>query len=498
MTAPLGRPAARLRKEDRSFAGRPRDSGRTRGVGFMLSAMLLGAAAAAAATVWAEYLVIAAPGVLALLLLVAVRGRLGPSALSPIKIVVVGYLAIAILGLLFFDRVADARTGAGIRLYPTRHTEIETVRLLLVAAAAVAVGSFVTILALPFGGNIGGKLRPVVASNRTRWKLLVMSVVPAVLTTVDRTPAALLRRDTYLRPAEQAAGFADIGPSLSVPALLGLGYVLAVGRRSQRVVALPLVAVFTAQFFALGSRRMTLIPLLLAAGALAATRSRRAKMAVGFGAAASLLLSPLPLYLRGLSSHGLIPYAQAVPDYLRQPFDYKSTALSILVTFALVGTVAYVVAPIPAADFGSSLSPLPGAYTGWYDIQPNHTLNPFTPYVALGELGNSGLLAVIAYCLVVGALLAYFDYRVRVFLSAGRQLAALALVGFSGLFMLFSLEYFLRTASRFLYYAILFDIAIRVLGRMRTDRRGPAEPGPPAGSSVGAERAGPALVGRRG
>jgi hypothetical protein len=448
--------------------------------------LLVGLVATPAA--WGSSLRFALPALVAAAVLASARRRLAPSMLSPVKIVVGGYVGTAVLGLLFYDRVADARTGAGIRLYPTREVELDTVQLLLIAAAAVAVGASIVVLLLPGTGNVDWTLRPIIASERTRRLVLLLSVLPLTLTIVDYGLGDLLQRETYLRPSSASAGFANIGPSLSIPALLGLGYVFAAGRAGHRIVAVPLIAVYSMQFFALGSRRMTLIPLLLAAGGVAATLSRRAKLALAATAVLAVLLTPLPLYLRALPSHGLIPYLRALPAYAHQPFDLASIALSFLITFALVGTVAYHVAPIPAADFLTALNPLPGALTGWYEIEPAHRLNTFTPFAAVGELGNAGVVTLVAYLVAVGAVLGYLDRRVRLLLAAGQQMAALALVGFAGLFMLFSIEYFLRTATRFIYYAILFDLAGRAVTAARRRREGEKPAGVRAGASRTASR----------
>jgi hypothetical protein len=146
------------------------------------------------------------------------------------------------------------------------------------------------------------------------------------------------------------------------------------------------------------------------------------------------------------------------------------TAANLLFGFANIGCTAFASPLLPVHDLLVAINPLPGGIAGWYAIASAHRINLFTPYAALGELGNHGWLVLVGYCLVVGAILGHLDNSVRQLLAGGRQAYGLALLALAGLFMVISTQYNLRTATRLMYYALAADVAIRLWLRFGPER----------------------------
>ena len=164
------------------------------------------------------------------------------------------------------------------------------------------------------------------------------------------------------------------------------------------------------------------------------------------------------------------------PRFLEASIGWDAVLLNVLVSFAIIGVTAYAQPLIPGHDLFVSLSPLPGGMAGWYQVAPQHRLNIYTPYAAVGELGNAGYGTVVVYFLAVGLLLALFDRRVRALLQDGRQAHALAIVGLIGLFCLFTVQYNLRASTRMLYYAVAVDLLFVFMYKIRGSERRSSTP----------------------
>lgn len=410
--------------------------------------------------------------VVTLLVMVVSRRRFAPIPLSPVWIIVLVFAASGILGELLHNQVAGAG-GASIRIPLSDELSTMTGRLFAVSALVVALAGALAGRGGPAPVAIGDtqfqSVRP--SPKAQRW-LRVFAVLPVALLASSGNLGRLIERAEYLDQT-QSSSLASFGGQLAMAAVAVLGLLLATARPSGRVVAVLLLGVYMTYYFASGSRRMALIPVLVAIGCCSVKMSKRAVAWLAASGVAAFVLMGVPLYLRGLSTHGLVPYLAAMPDYLATSTGWATITNNVLVSFPISGAVAFAQPPIPLHVLGIQLSPLPGGWTDWYDWLPVLRLNFYTPYSAIGELGNYGWVVLVAVMAGVGCIAGYLDRRVRTLMGSGQQLVALALVGLVALFAVFCLQYDLRAAARMLLYAVVLDVAtLVVVPRIRASNAG--------------------------
>lgn len=395
-------------------------------------------------------------------LLLLIRHRLSPAFLSPVKLVAASYLALAGLGAVLYERVAHAPQGSSIVLDLPASAREATVALLLTAAMAFVAGAAIMSLLAPQKVTMRNvRLTARAQDPRILGVLLLGSLLTLILLIGEVGAANLVSRDTYLAQTSGATLLAGISGQLAVAAILILGFVTATSTGLQRLAALSLLMAYSTTFFALGTRRLALVPLVFALGIYGATFSRRAKLGVVAAALISLYMIRLPLFLRNQPEHGLMPYLGALPDFLDYSAGWDAVAVNILISFGTIGATAFTQNHFPLADLWMALNPLPGRFSGWYEVEPLHRFSEFTPYATVGELGNLGWVALVVYFLFVGVAFGYLDRRVRWLLAHGHQYLGLGITGLAGLFVPFSLQYNMRTSSRFVLYALGADLAIR-------------------------------------
>ncbi len=412
-------------------------------------------------------LAVGAVGTVALL-----RRRLSPSVLSPVYLATVGYVLLALPGRALYQWTRDSgAAGASVRIDLSDAAVQSTTELILVAAVAVAAGAALLTVVFPARGGPAPRLRAAALSLRTQKLLLFAAAALLVIVVASFGWHDLLRRPLYLQISHRPVY--SVAVELGTAVALGLGYLFAAGRFGQRFLTLALLVCYGLVLFAIGSRRLALVPLLFALGGLSsAPKSRRWRSLLVVAVPSSVALVYLSLYTRSLSEHGFWPYLHALPDI--PAGGWHSVVLNLFTGFGVIGKTAFDVPHIPLRDFLVSISPVPGDLSGWYKIAGQHRLNPFTPFAGLGELGNSGWPILVGYCLAAGFVLAYLDQRMRTLLGRGQQLYGLALVGLGGLFVLLSTEYNLRSATRLLYYAVALDVIVRVWLAALSPARGPA------------------------
>jgi len=157
--------------------------------------------------------------------------------------------------------------------------------------------------------------------------------------------------------------------------------------------------------------------------------------------------------LRGLPTHGLIPYITSVFE------DSSSTNGSVLFNvyytfifgiFASAQTMIHGTTDV--ADILISINPLPGKLAGWYKIAESRRLNPWTPMSSNGEIFNMGMLFTTFMFTIIGMILCYFEIWMRKFFREKLRLVGFAIALLSLLFTAISFEYNLRSTLRYLYY----------------------------------------------
>jgi hypothetical protein len=455
-------------------------------IGWIILTITITCVGGTAVAVWPDQvltLMLAAGVVSATTLL---RRRLSPSILSPVYLAAIGYVLLALPGRGIYQWAKDkGASGAAARI-SLSHADIQnTTRLILVAAIAIVVGAALFTVAFPTRGKPAPRLHAIALSPRTQKLLLIAIAILLAIVMASFGWHDLMKRLIYLPISHRP--LYSVAAELGTVATLGLGYLFAAGRGGQRILTQVLLICYGLVFFSISSRRLALLPLLFALGGLSsAPQSRYWKRLLPFSLVASIALIRVSLHTRSLSEHGFWPYLHSLPDI--PAGGWESVMLNLLVGFGVIGKTAFEVPPLPMEDFIISINPVPGDLSGWYGIAGQHRLNRFMPFAALGELGNAGWLPLVGYCLTAGFVLAYLDWRMRTLLDRGQQLYGLALVGLAGLFVLFSTQYNLRSATRLLYYAVTLDVIIRIW--LAAIGSSAASSGRRSGSSCLAQRAG--------
>jgi hypothetical protein len=404
----------------------------------------------------------------------AVRRRFLDGWVSPLLLVATTLLATAGFGAAF-GRSVGAAGGVSATLALGDSETLRTVLLLAVSATTLLIGGATALAGLGAGRRhtgLDGMAAPVLLPDAgvvtgdpsTRLLLLGAAALPLAATIAVQGPELLSRSSYLIGDAGSAGGAISM---LGLAGVVGCGLVLGAERGARRLLPAALALGYVLLFFALGSRRLALVPLLLAVGAHVARPSRGTRIGLAAALVASLLLLPIPLFVRGVGAHGLLPYLEALPDIAAQGDLLGGAADNLLISFPLIGATAFQVAPLPLEYFFVQINPLPGSMAGWYDIYQGLRINQFTPFAGAGELGNYGWGVLVGFWFVVGLFLGTVDHRIAVLLETGRRGIALVLTALPLVFTVLIMQYNLRSAVRLLMYTAVVLLAVRALDAAR-------------------------------
>lgn len=400
-------------------------------------------------------------GLSVVILVGAAHQVFGSVAKSPVLIVALGVLGLGVFGNLFYDEVARAREGAGIRLLLTDATKADTTRLILVAVASFLIGSIVYALMrstknLNTTGSLEALELPLLAV------LLILAVFVVSLSGLVAAYGLgdIWHRSVYLDTLLPGNPVYSITSVLVVAMIAPLGLIFA-QNPSYRLLILLCIAAMSLVFLGMGTRRLALVPILFAVGVLAGRPSRRSYVGVMLAILASFMLLQVPLQMRALPNHGLVAYWPELWSILSSDYPWENIARNMLIGFALIGETAFHRPALPPSDGWIAVNPLPGRMVGWYAIAENHRLNIFTPMPALGELGNMGMRVTIAGCAAIGLLFAHLDHTAKVAWARGHQILSLLMIVVAALFLFSFTQYNLRSSIRILYYATIITIALQ-------------------------------------
>lgn len=392
-------------------------------------------------------------------LIYAARKRLAPLVFSPVAFVTIGLFVMGVLGAALYAGVSRAEAGGGARVELSEADTAATFVLMTVAAASVLAGGLITANALPrIASTTTSKFKVELPQAAYAW-LLLGSLVPLGILAAARG-TDVFARQYYIAEAVQDGGLAGLAGQMAIAATIAVGYLIMATKGGTRLFAVLILLGYIGIFFGAGSRRMAMIPILVMVGVFLARRTKMTGLLLAASAALSLYLIRLPLYLRALPEHGIIPYIQHFPGFFDYGVGWDSIGRNVLISFGIIGATAYQQPSISNEIFWASINPATGAAAGWYEYADRMRINIYTPYAGVGELGNHGMAYVVIYFFVAGIILALGDRAVMRFMERGHGVLSLALVGLAGLFYLYSIQYNLRSSTRMLFYGIVAGVVL--------------------------------------
>lgn len=404
-------------------------------------------------TFWVSFLTIAP-----VFFLIAARRVFQPGPLSPVWITVAVISIVGTSGFLLSDFLTGAQ-GGSIVLELSPSQRIQTALLYAATAWLIIAGSFGSVF-VRARTSIRADLRALSLNHRTQTLALLVAIVPLVLMGIALGDT-ILARSVYLA-GERGGQLLGLGQQLATAAAAIIGYVIVAGSKTQRFFAIVIGVAILAVFFGLGSRRLALLPIVVAIGAVLANPKKWVRYLLPAALVAAVLL-PLPLYLRGSMTHGILPYLGQLASFDIALIDWRSTINNVLISFPITGATVFQVQPIPMEYFWVSLNPLPGNIAGFYDITENLGLNRYTPYSTIGEVWNRGPMVGLLFWLSVGVLLAWLDGQVGKWMRTRYAFVGLIIVVLAALFALTCLQYNLRASGRMLIYAAAATMAASII-----------------------------------
>jgi hypothetical protein len=258
-----------------------------------------------------------------------------------------------------------------------------------------------------------------------------------------------------------------LGQALGPVGVLICGYFTFDRRQAitTRTCALLLALSYEVMFLGTATRFFAFwVPLMFAGGLLTGTwSSGRQRLGVIVVAAVAILALQIPLGLRNLPSHGLIPGISYLFHEPSLVFGGHNPINNFLFGAPLSLYVAHNVGSLPFSDATTSLSPMPSQFNNWAQIAPSLRVNSYTPYSALGELLNHGWPFFFLIMAFFGAGFALTE-RValgRTGLAGG--VSQIIVFGAAALFVVECTEYNLRSVTRLMYYAFVGVLVIAII-----------------------------------
>ena len=393
-------------------------------------------------------------------LLYELRRRVPIWPLSPVWLIIAGYLALGFLGRCGM-KWSYAVYGQEFLFITFSSGALDrTLLWFLFCTASFAAGALLWVWVsqspdLPVELGVSGK-----RDGGAVW--LIVAFGALVLLAIGVGPENLLYRTTY---QTSPVAWARIGGEALIPVGVGLSGYVALGFESRLVKAGAILAAigYLLVTFAMATRFMAVVPVMFALGAFCAQPgSRTAQILFYGGILVSPLLVPVPLVMRNQGEQGLIPFFSVLgtgAELFTHQHILRSAIGQALLSFPLTTFVAER-HPLSMSVLWTCLSPMPGRMTNFYEIYPTLMLNSFTPYNTIGMLMNYGPLIGGSFYMAVGFYLSHVDWKIRRDLRRGYVLRSLVLFGFSAFFLLTTTEYVLRSSCRPIYYSIAFEMLI--------------------------------------
>lgn len=398
-------------------------------------------------------------------LLWLIRNRFPLSIASPIWLAVASITLSAWVGVIIYGNTIF--TEYSLFVITTELTS-QAVLMLGVGSLCMAIGAYLFSLVVAYDQPAAN-----LTLARSTWKLasgifLTFIALSVVLAIIYSGP--IWDRDQYLIGGAGSPA-AAIGPVLLF-SLVGLAFFARTEEGLVPYLCVFFSLLFIIVLFSSGSRTFAMFPLALGLGAYISDRNAFGRWSLLLSVPVSILLLPIPFDLRGLDQHGLSQYIAHIPEMSYSSGDVVIVMSNLSIAVPITGLTAIESSKIPFDHLAISVNPLPGSIAGWYDIEPTMRYSEVFPFNAYGILWNQGAIVALPSFLFLGALFGYFDYRIRELAYRKFILAALVILLLCIFAILFLSSYSLRTGTRWLWYALIFDLSIRLIPRVKALIRG--------------------------
>ena len=159
--------------------------------------------------------------------------------------------------------------------------------------------------------------------------------------------------------------------------------------------------------------------------------------------------------------HGLFPYALLV--FEKPEILYLYALKNVYYSFIF----GYYATADTIKEYGfyswdilwTCLNPLPGRLTNWYIIADRMRSNIYAPFTAIGELAKyKGFF--IVYYFMIGYYFTKVDFFIKSSFQNKKYLLPILHLLLLIMFVIFSFEYNLRSANRYIYYSIFLFVLV--------------------------------------
>ncbi len=312
--------------------------------------------------------------------------------------------------------------------------------------------------------NIKQKIDSKAKKKENSWLYLLIGVASTIFYVQQIGLHNLIFRDTYIAANDNIQSNSYINIIFMVQIAL-IGIVAWKFQDSSRLIRNSfriMLFIFMVEAFAKGSRVGAIYLLSWASLTYLRHSSRSRLFLLITSLPFAVLFSNLMVWFRHQPFHGLFGqfgYMKYFPWHSAS--EWFTTNVGSY-SFNISGYAGFMIPKLPHAFFWTSINPLPGFMTNWYSIAASLRFNYYAPYTSIGELYNYGLLFFVIYFCVLGGLCGYACYALLCSSARGRTIMPASMFGITILALAMSLQYNLRSTSRFILLSFLLSMMFKI------------------------------------
>ena len=395
-------------------------------------------------------------------LLYVVASKIKSIIQSPAFILASYLYIVCALGVILGSSLDALGGTAGAQTTLSPELAFLTARLFLLFAISTLIGAIAVARLKPFEGLSIPDFAQRIDSSRLANLTAIIGLCIVLLNIYAEGIGNLLDRGS--RFGQDKSPINAVIGVLTLISVVGLGAGFVRAKLIQRLVIGVVLALDFFLYFSLGSRTFGLLPVLLLFGSVLGGSKGKLLRNSLVTAVFTIVLAPVALFSRAQSSHGFFPYLNALKGLKYDAATLLSTTNNFVNGFEIVGTTAFNQPTIPWEAFLVSVNPSLGSNAGWYELSDSLRLNAYTPYGALGEIGNRGLLFSVLAGLAVGIYFGFIERNGHIVMSDFRaQILHTGAIGLSILAIVQCTQYNLRSDVRLLYYSLCLEIIALVI-----------------------------------